>query len=444
MSLTFILLGNTFEENCTKDQIMNNLMLLRLDQLTNIFPDVKTDIGLIYYEPAPLAITAVMTQLRSVLFEYTILAELEQNTAIPSSKQPVVVIDPKQPVKKPKSKEPTRLPSIRHKGNKPPASISVAQKVSEPPTTNNKRPCVLSAGTSPARKRSTNDLSKTGYSDTSEIEYTEESLMLKTKENLFAICMNLHIDISHSSKKDVIISAILQRKTRFKSVLPHQSEKIDMHATGSRVTDVLSLRSARLEEPSNTTTMQNQITANIGKAMDSIESRLSSNLTACVSETKRQSSILQEELVATKATLAAERQQKKEYKKEATETLNEHVEIFGKISQAATKPLMDVMRLFTQTNMAAIEKNASSSTVKPDFPHQPLVNPSSTPMIVHNYHQHQHHAVLPSSAYAPPYPSVEHVMLHPYSSNPHMVPIFIANVNIIYHINFSYARVTRK
>ena len=419
MSLTFILLGNTFEENCTKDQIMNNLMLLRLDQLTNIFPDVKTDNGLIYYEPAPLAITAVMTQLRSVLFEYTILAELEQNTAFPSSKQPVVVIDPKQPVKKPKSKEPTRLPSIRHKGNKPPTSISVAQKVSEPSTTNNKRPCVLSAGTSPARKRSTNDLSKSGSSDTSEIEYTEDSLMLKTKENLLAICMNLHIDISRSSKKDVIISAILQRKTRFKSVLPHQREKIDMHATGSRVTDVLSLRSARLEEPSNTTTLQNQITANIGKAMDSIESRLSNNLSACVSETKRQSSILQEELVATKATLAAERQRKKENKKETTETLNEHVEIFGKISQAATKPLMDVMRLFTQTNMAAIEKNASSSTVKPDFPHEPLVNPSSTPMIVYNYHQHQHHAVLPSSAYAPPYP---------YSSNPHMVPLLLYSI----------------
>ena len=277
------------------------------------------------------------------------------------------------------------------------------------------------------RSVSTNDLSKTGSSDTSEIEYSEESLMLKTKENLLAICMNLHIDISRSSKKDVIISAILQRKTRFKSVLPHQREKIDMHATGSRVTDVLSLRSARLEEPSNTTTMmQIQITAKLGKAMDSIESRLSNNLTACVSETKRQSSILQEELVATKATLAAERQQKKEYKKEATETLNEHVEIFGKISQAATKPLMDVMRLFTQKNMAAIEKNASSSTVKPDFPHQPLVNPSSTPMIVQNYHQHQHHAVLPSSAYAPPYPSVEqHIMLHPYSSNPHMVPLLL-------------------
>ena len=65
--------------------------------------------------------------------------------------------------------------------------------------------------------------------------------MLKTKEKFFAICMNLHIDISRSSKKDVIISAILQRKTRFKSVLPHQREKIDMHAKGSRVTDVLSL-----------------------------------------------------------------------------------------------------------------------------------------------------------------------------------------------------------
>ena len=146
--------------------------------------------------------------------------------------------------------------------------------------------------------------------------------------------------------------------------------------------------------------------------MDGIESRLSNNLSACVSETKRQSALLQEELVATKATLAAERQQKKELKEEATDNLNKHVEIFGKISDAATKPLMECMRLFTQTNIAAIEKSTSSNSVKTDLPQQPLVIPSSTPMILHNYHQHQHHAVLPSSVYAP-FPSVEQLMLHP-------------------------------
>jgi hypothetical protein len=90
--------------------------------------------------------------------------------------------------------------------------------------------------------------------------------------------------------------------------------------------------------------------------MDGIESRLSNNLTSCVSETRKQSTMMQEELIATKATLAAERQQKKEYKKEATETLNEHVEIFGKISDAATKPLMEVMRLFTQNTMAKFKR----------------------------------------------------------------------------------------
>jgi hypothetical protein len=67
--------------------------------------------------------------------------------------------------------------------------------------------------------------------------------------------------------------------------------------------------------------MQTHIAANIGKVIKSFENRLSNNLTACVSVTKYQSTLLQEDLVATKATLTAERQQKKEYKKEATETL---------------------------------------------------------------------------------------------------------------------------
>ena len=58
-------------------------MLLRHDQLIEFFPDIKTVKGLMYFEPAALEITSVMTQLRSVLFEYTTLAELEQTTAPP-------------------------------------------------------------------------------------------------------------------------------------------------------------------------------------------------------------------------------------------------------------------------------------------------------------------------------------------------------------------------
>ena len=201
--------------------------------------------------------------------------------------------------------------------------------------------------------------------------------MLKTKENLFEICKILQIDIARSSKKDLIISSILSRKTGSKNVLPRRRERNEVHVTtGSRVSDISSSRSSaiRAVEESSINVMQTHIAANIGKAMESFENRLSNNLTACVSVTKNQSTLLQEELVATKATLAAERQQKKEYKKEATETLNEHVEIFGKISDAATKPLMECMRLFTQTNIAAIEKSTSSNSTIIN----PIINANDT------------------------------------------------------------------
>ena len=209
-----------------------------------------------------------------------------------------------------------------------------------------------------------------------------------------------------------------------------------MHVTtGSRVSDVSSPRSSAIravEEPS-INVMQTHI-ADIEKAMESFENRLSNNLTACVSVTKNQSTLLQEELVATKATLAAERQQKKEYKKEATETLNEHVEIFGKISDAATKPLMECMRLFTQTNIAAIEKSTSSNSVKSETPQQPLLIPSSTPMILHNYH----HAVLPSTSAEP------NLMLHQsYLSNLQMVIMYVVVITNMHYIDYFNVRVTR-
>ena len=86
-----------------------------------------------YVEPAALEITSVMTQLRSVLFEYKTLAELEQTTAPPPSRKPPVPVDPKQPVKNSKSTENyTRPPSIRHKGKKLPTSISSSKKYLNP------------------------------------------------------------------------------------------------------------------------------------------------------------------------------------------------------------------------------------------------------------------------------------------------------------------------
>jgi hypothetical protein len=341
-------------------------------------------------------------------------------------------------IKKSKSTEnTTRPPSIRHKGNKPPTSISSSKKIPEPKVNNRRLYVPPPSGNSPvsSRKRSATELS--GYSsDFSEFEYTEDSLMLKTKENLFEICkILLQIDITRSSKKDLIISSILSRKTGSKNVLPRR-ERNEVHVTGSRVSDVSSSRSSAIravEEPS-INVMQTHIAANIGKAMESFENRLSNNLTACVSVTKNQSTLLQEELVATKATLAAERQQKKEYKKEATETLNEHVEIFGKISDAATKPLMECMRLFTQTNIAAIEKSTSSNSVKSETPQQPLLIPSSTPMILHNYH----HAVLPSTSAEP------NLMLHQsYLSNLQMVIIYVVVITNMYYIEYFNVRVTR-
>ena len=427
------LIGTTLGENCSKELILKNLILLRIDQLIEFFPAIKREEGLMYVEPGALEITTVMTQLRSVLFEYKTLAELEQGTSISTRKPPVVDLS-KQPVKKTSSMEPSRPLSIRQKGNKPPTSIlSGTSKLSESMSNNKRAYVVPPAANSPvnSRKRSATELSRSD-SDSSEIEYAEDSLMLKTKDNLFAICKNLQIDVSRSCKKDAIISAILRRKNQSKNKIltHHHRERIELNGAGYRGTDVTSLRTAsRLEEPS-ISTMQTHIAANIGKAMDGIESRLSNNLTACVSETKRQSTQLQEELVATKATLAAERQQKKEFQKEATETLHEHVEIFGKISESATKPLMEVMRLFTQTNVAAIEKSISSNSVKTDTSPQPLVLPSSSPMILH--HQHHHAAVLPSPNAYGPFPSLEQLMLYPYSANPQMIVIVICNISCNY------------
>ena len=99
-------------------------MLLKPAQMMEYFPDIKTEKGLPYVEPAALEITALMTQLRSVLFEYKTLVDLEQkSTGTISSGSKPPIADPKPYVKTKNSKEPTRPPSIRHKGNKPPTSI---------------------------------------------------------------------------------------------------------------------------------------------------------------------------------------------------------------------------------------------------------------------------------------------------------------------------------
>ena len=174
--------------------------------------------------------------------------------------------------------------------------------------------------------------------------------------------------------------------------------------------------SARIVREGSNNIVQNHIVDNIGKVMDGIENRITNHLAACVSggnQSKSSSSttMLQEELVATKATLAAERQQKKEHKQEATQQLNEHVEIFGKISEAATKPLMEVMRLFSQSKNNSM---ASESTGTSIAGNNSIVNSHqqpSTPMCQHN-NFHQHQIVLPSSSYIGAVPSTEQLLLN--------------------------------
>ena len=184
----------------------------------------------------------------------------QKSTGTISSGSKPPIADPKPYLKTKNSKEPTRPPSIRHKGNKPPTSIISSSAVKLPESKNIKRSYESQAGYSPpvnSRKRNaTTTLSKSISSDSSDVGYNEESLMLKTKENLLALRNNLQIDISRSSKKDVIISAIMHRKDRSKHVLPSR-ERIELHATDSRVTEVPTLRSAGLGELTSTIITQN-------------------------------------------------------------------------------------------------------------------------------------------------------------------------------------------
>jgi len=114
---------------------------------------------------------------------------------------------------------------------------------------------------------------------------------------------------------------------------------------------------------------QSQLLSEIGRALSGVENRISSSILASnVSEKSKyrhhhhhQSSSIYDELVAAKAALYAV----KEHKTEEKDALKEHVEIFGKISEAASKPIMEAMRLFSQTTLAAFERSASSTINTP-------------------------------------------------------------------------------
>ena len=128
---------------------------------------------------------------------------------------------------------------------------------------------------------------------------------------------------------------------------------------------------------------QSQLLSEIGRAFSGVEKRISSSILASnVSEKSKyrhhhhhhhQSSSIYDELVAAKATLYAV----KEHKKEEKNALKEHVEIFGKISEAASKPIMETMRVFSQTTLAAFERSVSSTINTPQ-----QLQPTTTPMQV--------------------------------------------------------------
>ena len=387
-------------------------------KLIDYFPDVGADQGLSYIEPAALAVTSVMTHLKAVLLEFDILAGFEQKSLSTSSdasnRPPAICGFDKQPNSKGNKKsqaihEPVRAPSIRNLG-KPAILMSstiipTAMKLpSEGHHNSKKRGCaiVISSPATSSRKKALPVPNNNLHLDD---QYTEEILMSKTKDQLLSLCSSLKISIPRSSNKNALVEAIMCNRG-------DGSKKLNMHPIA--VSEDTRTRIVR--EGANNNIVQNHIVDNIGKVMNGIENRITNHLAACVSgcnqsKSSTSSTMLNEELVATKATLAAERQQKKEHKQEATQQLNEHVEIFGKISEAATKPLMEVMRLFSQSKNNSM---ASESTGTSIAGNNSIVNSHqqpSTPMCQHN-NFHQHQIVLPSSSYIGAVPSTEQLLLN--------------------------------
>ena len=254
-------------------------------------------------------------------------------------------------------------------------------------------------------------------------QYTEEVLMSKTKDQLLNLCTSLKLTISRSSNKKALVDEILCNKRDTPKRLNMRSITV-REDTGSQIS----------REGGANNIVQSHMVDNIGKVMDGIESRIINHLTACVSggnqsKSSSLSNMQQDELVATKATLAAERQQKKEHKQEATQQLNEHVEIFGKISEAATRPLMEVMRLLSETKNNSMVSESTSSNTSSSIPgNNSIVNSHqhpSTPMCQHN-NFHQHQIVVPSPSYISALPSTEQLLLlHAILNNQHSVIIII-------------------
>ena len=374
----FLFYTGSFEQSLNKVSFLRDLLLISGDTLISDFPNILTDEGLSYTQPIVEVVKTVMVKLRDILMEQHELSLLEKKlmpaTAARGSQDPIapkVTKDPiaakvtkEQPSMPKAPKEPTRPPSIRNIGKQHTLQVSSTPintfKPSDyRPISGSKRTIIeivddKSHSSAPNIRKKVTSNSESSYDD-------EATLMLKTKDQLLNICSRLDIYLPKSSNKSTIIEAILSHKSRNRST---DSRSISNNNTisSSRHT-VLPTVQQEKEDYLQNKLYQSNILNDIGKQLNGIETRLNSNLQSTSEKTNNyqsSSSVFHDELVAARATLCA----LKEHKEEDKKALKDHVEIFGQISEASTKPIMEAMRLFSQTTLAAFEKsvNTTSST----------------------------------------------------------------------------------
>jgi hypothetical protein len=351
---------------------MKDLFLIQSVKMQDVFDKVDADKGLPYIQPSVDVVKSVMVQMRDVLLDYIHLSEKEanlpNNETTNESDDDEPSIDPSNKGqktsfrKKKVNSEPLRPLSIRNLGKVPllnavPATLEPRSKKQNVNDGINNRSQLVSS----SKKRLPDD----------EPNYSTEHLQLKTKEQLLVLCKSLNVSIPRGANKATIVELLANDdmpSSRVKVVAPRANVSLgSISAKSSQGTTAISPRYHNTTRESLTATDQSQLLSEIGRALSGVENRISSSILASnVSEKSNhhhhhQSSSLHDELVAAKATLYAV----KEHKKEDKEAFKEHVEIFGKISEAASKPLMDAMRLISQTTLAAFERSASLTSNTP-------------------------------------------------------------------------------
>ena len=364
---------------------MKDLLLIQSVTIHDVFDKVDAHNGLSYIQPSVDVVKTVMVQMRDVLLDSVHLSEIEanmpSNDTINESDDDEASIDARNKGtktsfgKKKVISEPSRPLSIRNLG-KVPLSNAVLPAALEPRSKKktaiegiyNRSSQIISS----SKKRPADD----------EPNHSTEHLQLKTKDQLLLLCKSLNVSIPRGANKATIIELITNDdmpSSRVKVVAPRANQSLGSISVKSTAQDATAI-SPRYHDTTRESlgaVDQSQLLSEIGRALSGVENRISSSILASnVSEKSNyhhyhQSSSLHDELVAAKATLYAV----KEHKKEEKDALKEHVEIFGKISEAASKPIMEAMRLFSQTTLAAFERSASSTINTPQ-----QLQPTTTPM----------------------------------------------------------------